>query len=134
MKPSVWSPSTRGVISILSILLMLFGAVFGSFVLGMGEASQQHAEPVPQVAVGFETDGSGTVTVTHEGGDTVHRSAIEIRSPGTTGEWNTLESDGKISAGDSITVSGLESGDTIQVVWESSDSDTSAVLATYDVP
>lgn len=121
-------------ISLFEILLLLFGAVFGSFVLGMGEAPRQRAEPVPQVAVGFETDGSGTVTITHEGGDTVRRSSIEIRSPGTAGEWNTLESDGKITSGDSITVSGLESGDTIQVVWESSDSDASAVLGTYEVP
>lgn len=127
-------PSRRGMISLFEILLLLLGAVFGPFVLGIGEAPQQRTEAVPQVAVGFETDGSGTVTVTHEGGDTVRRSAIEIRSPGTAGEWNTLESDGKLTAGDSITVSGLESGDTVRVVWESSDSDASAVLATYEVP
>ena len=123
-------PDRRGVISLLTILMMIFGAVLGSFVLNMGGEPQQE----PQVAFDFKSDGSGTVTIMHTGGDMVPRSEVEIQSPGSAGEWTTSGSDSEIAAGDEITVTGLERGDTVRIVWESPDSGASAVLATYDVP
>ncbi|MFB6128856.1 MAG: type IV pilin, partial [Halorhabdus sp.] len=60
----------------------------------------------------------------------LERSEIGIRSPGSVGEWPGPE----MTAGDEITVSGVESGDEIAVVWHSSEGDASAVIATYEVP
>ncbi|QGN08162.1 type IV pilin [Halorhabdus sp. CBA1104] len=127
------SDEKRGVISVLGILLMLFGAIAGSFVIGMGDTQQRGTAP-PQVQFEFESDETGAVTITHTGGDMVPRSEVEIQSPGSAGEWTTSGSDGEIAAGDEITVTGLERGDTVRIVWESPESDASAVLATYDVP
>ncbi|WP_136689548.1 type IV pilin N-terminal domain-containing protein [Halorhabdus amylolytica] len=126
---SVRSPSRRGMISLFEIILLLFGAVFGSFVLGFGSSGSDATAP-PQAMFEFESDGSGTVTITHTGGEMVPRSEIEVRSPGTVSEW---PGEG-ITAGESITVSRLESGDTVQVLWESPASGAEVVLATYDVP
>ena len=123
----------RGAISLLGILLMLFGAIVGSFVIGMGDTQQRGTAP-PQVQFEFESDETGSVTIMHAGGDMVPRSEVEIQSPGSAGEWTTFGSDGEIVAGDEVTVTGLEHGDTVRIVWESPDSDASAVLATYDVP
>ncbi|WP_181685656.1 type IV pilin [Halorhabdus salina] len=129
MQSSVRLPNKRGVISILGILLLIVGAIFGTFVMEMG-ASQGEASVPPQAVFGFESDDSGAVVITHEGGDMVPRSALEVRSPGTVSEWP----DDEIAAGDSITVTELESGDAIRVVWESPDGEKASVLATYDVP
>lgn len=120
------SRENRGIVSILA-LLMLFGAVLGSFVIGVG--SQESATQAPAVNLNFEAD-DGTVTITHEGGDALVRSEIEIRTPGNVGEWPGPE----MMAGDEITATGLESGDEIAVVWHSPDGNTSVIIATYEVP
>ncbi|CCQ32566.1 conserved hypothetical protein (DUF1628) [Halorhabdus tiamatea SARL4B] len=106
---------------------MLFGAVLGSFVIGMG--SQEPATQAPAVNLEFEADEDGTVTITHDGGEALERAEIEIRTPGTVGEWPGPE----LYAGEEITVTGLESGDEITVVWHSPDGDGAAVIAVYDV-
>jgi len=116
----------RGIVSILA-LLMLFGAVLGSFVIGVG--SQEPATRAPAVNLGFEAD-DGTVTITHEGGDALLRSEIEIRTPGNVGEWPGPE----MMAGDEITATGLDSGEPIAVVWHSPDGDTAVIIATYEAP
>jgi len=118
--------ASRGVISILALLL-LFGSTFlGTFVLGLGPEQPT----APNAALDFEADDSGTVTISHDGGDAIYRSEIEIQSPGTVGQWPGPE----ITAGDDISVSGLESGDEITVVWHAPDGGASAVIATYEVP
>ena len=68
--------------------------------------------------------------ISHEGGESIPREEINVVSPGTAEEWPEPE----ITAGDSITVTGLDSGDTVRIVWESPEGDATAVLATYKVP
>jgi len=104
-------------------ITVILAAVIGTFVLGLGDQVQQ---TTPQAQFGFDqstqTYGNitaDTVTVTHESGDTVSESEIDVTIEGdsafdvtsnnkTAAVWN--ESD-DISAGSSIRVVGYTTAD-----------------------
>jgi len=90
-------------------------------------------------------DGVGVLTITHEGGETVPREAIQIRGSGFAevdgvdqtgpGVWQGSV-DGErepLSAGDAVEV-GVASDYEISVVWRPPDADRSATLATHEGP
>lgn len=64
----------------------------------------------------IEFDGSGTATVTHEGGDSLAGDSLYLLNDdaGATKTWG----DGTVEAGDSTTIEGSE-GDRIRVVYDS---------------
>jgi len=110
-----------GVILMVAITVIL-AAVIGTFVLGLGD---QVSESAPQASFSFDFndvdgDGFGTntdyVNVTHEGGETLEANNINV-----TGETGGLtDSDafsGAISAGDTGAYTGVDSGETIRVIW-----------------
>jgi len=173
-----------GVILMVAITVIL-AAVIGTFVLGLGDQVQN---TTPQAQFGFEQTnvtytgaGSGqearTITITHETGDTVSESNIEVSvngntaydvrqfaggvSPkhnGTKAIWNESND---ISAGSSARIVAYETtssptanqsvsfdkagalsgtgydaifpGDTVRVVYNNPDSDSSSTLAKRDV-
>ncbi|WP_459194370.1 hypothetical protein [Halosimplex sp. J119] len=109
--------------------------------------SESRAPPAVSFAFDYEStgDGVGTVTITHEGGDTVDSDALFVRGSGfadvegadqtSAGPWQGAASsdDGGVRAGDSVAV-GAQSGYEISMVWESPANDTSAVLAEHHGP
>ncbi|MFD1586276.1 hypothetical protein ACFR9U_04740 [Halorientalis brevis] len=101
----------------------------------------------PMAKFTFEYEGGetnvGTVTITHDGGDTIRRDELSIRGEGFApipdvdmtgpGEWQGSASgeidDGPaVVAGDHVTI-GAESDYDFSVVWESEDGEMSATLA-----
>jgi len=189
-----------GVILMVAITVIL-AAVIGTFVLGLGENLQDTS---PQASIGFDVttvevqnDDGGTqdvtaVTVTHESGDSVAASNINVEVNGeqayiegssdntvakpftndvsagssatilaavdsdtdlTTGQvfvYDTTASDetGGSDAADTLDIApdassaedptenavGLESGDTVRVVWSSDTGDTSSTLGKFTLP
>ena len=130
-----------GVILMVAITVIL-AAVIGTFVLGLGGQVQDNA---PSAQFTFDQDGS--LEMTHDGGQTVQVSNIEVTNDDTTkdyasndicqnadgtadDEWTSAE----LSAGDSCTISSanLDDGDTVRIVWEADGGDTSATLAEYE--
>jgi hypothetical protein len=96
-----------------------------------GRSDQRSA---PNVAFAFEYDsGAGTVTITHEGGDTVEGANLTVR---LGGEPTDAQFEGSVSAGSELAVdaSGYDSGTTLRIVWQSPEGDASAVLASFDLP
>jgi len=182
-----------GVILMVAITVIL-AAVIGTFVLGLGDQVQS---TTPQASFGFSqetvewTDGSGTdtetessptVTVTHETGDTLDASNIDLSVNGhpaydlangddsSAPESSTIWTSGDISAGSTVRIAfydddgssnndysassepvnvegdsstetvfsttdanALSSGDTVRVVYNSPDSDSSSTLGKRDV-
>ncbi|WP_435184824.1 type IV pilin [Halobellus sp. EA9] len=123
-----------GVILMVAITVIL-AAVIGTFVLNLGGSIQNTA---PQASFSFDYNTSAThekVTVTHQTGDTLQSSQINVTSSGSSltekGSWST-----EISAGDSNTFNTTNSwnGETIRVVWESETGDTSATLSQSTAP
>jgi len=106
----------------------------------------------PQIAVSFDYDvsssGDGTLTITHDGGDTVRQDELFLRGEGFQnqpgvdmtgpGEWagsTSGEMGGQpaVVAGDQVTVGAAPEYD-IDVVWKSADGDSSAALAAGEGP
>lgn len=95
------------------------------------------------MTVGFEYNSAGTLTITHEGGDTVRADRLILRGEllDATGSWTDLggSASGDIGgepavvSGDSLTV-GAQSNSTVSIVWQSVDGDGSAVLARFEGP
>ncbi len=168
-----------GVILMVAITVIL-AAVIGTFVLGLGDQVQS---TTPQASFGFDQTSSeengtltGThkaVTVTHETGDTLDESNVDISVNGNPAlgvdadekTTDLFSGSGEISAGTSAKVelyytgndlagdigqslnengtpewgslggnhAALATGDTIRVVYNSPDSDSSSTLAKRDV-
>jgi hypothetical protein len=88
---------------------------------------------VPNVAWGFEYDsGAEELTITHEGGDTVEASQLDLVVDAAD-QTTSSPFEGDVSAGDSVTVEAPPSA-VVRVVWTAEDGDSSAVLARWNGP
>jgi hypothetical protein len=103
---------------------------------GTNSAGRGATPRAPQVAFSFDfeasSSGAGSLTITHDGGDTVAASQLRIigedGSPDQT--WGTS---GDVSAGSSVTVE-ADSDDTVRLVWRAEDGRTSATLGLWTGP
>ncbi|WP_277543502.1 type IV pilin N-terminal domain-containing protein [Haloarcula laminariae] len=150
-----------GVILMVAITVIL-AAVIASFVLGLGDAAGDKA---PQASVsynanpsggnGFESgtfDTSDSVVVSHDGGDTIDASNLQVTVSGSNGathnDLSSADSSDFVSdsdtwssdttAGDSVTIgenstNKLVSGETIRIIWSNPDSDSTSVISEYDI-
>jgi flagellin-like protein len=123
-----------GVILMVAITVIL-AAVIGAFVLGIGGSQEQ----VPSASFDFERgSSSGEAVITHAGGDAITGSQLSFSGAGSTSNtWTAEDSDlsgsDKVDAGESITLSGLTTGEDLNIVWSSSSSDQTSVLGTWEV-
>jgi flagellin-like protein len=122
-----------GVILMVAITVIL-AAVIGSFVLNLGGSIQQSA---PQANFEYDYNSAdGTVNITHTSGDSVDNSTVSVVESNTSGDGlirNTITDD-TITAGDEVAHGKYDSGETIRVVFESEDGETSATLAESTAP
>jgi len=150
-----------GVILMVAITVIL-AAVIATFVLGLGEQIDQP----PQASFSFdftETDESdGTLTVTHDGGDSIQASELFVRGRNGTNadgggatyddEWTafvdgsvgaTVDETGSVSGevgGESAVVGGdfvefdVATDGELRVVYTARRGDTSATLGTWTGP
>jgi len=139
-----------GVILMVAITVIL-AAVIGTFVLGLGDQVQS---TTPQASFGFETaSGQEEVTITHETGDTIDAANLKISATdnfdadagGFTNQasatWNEFDgTDSEVSAGSSVTIvhhdagSDTFGGDTVRVIYDNPDSDSSSTIGKFEVP
>jgi len=144
-----------GVILMVAITVIL-AAVIGTFVLGLGDQIQS---TTPQVSFGFDTaESTHEVTVTHESGDSIAAGDLSLSAgsqyfitsedgdPTTSKDWSTattLSSDDKVSAGNTVTLEARTeaddadeefAGETIRVIYDNPDSDSSSTLGKFEVP
>jgi len=140
-----------GVILMVAITVIL-AAVIGTFVLGLGDQVQS---TTPQASFGFDTentddasDGVDKVTITHESGDSIDAPDLRVKTTSGGDEpWG--DSDTTVSAGSSFVVGDEDvtanepdldtdtnqlAGQTIRVVFNSPDSDSSSTLGKFEVP
>ena len=144
-----------GVILMVAITVIL-AAVIGTFVLGLGDQLQStspqtsfdfdfEAEATdasivddgssdPQLANDDDNTNDGTLDITHEGGDSVEDTQLSVTDGSTTiddGGFNSWSGDVSAGSTESITV---DDGDTVRVVWESSDGGNTATLGRWPGP
>lgn len=127
----------RAVSPVISVILMvavtvILASVVSVFGLGLGEGL---SNPAPSANFGYEVLDNGDIQVTHESGTTLNGdqlrfagAALEKTSFGGISEWS-----GNVESGDSATVD-VRGGETLQLIWQSPNGDSTATLAEYDVP
>lgn len=115
------------------VLLVIFAAVLGTFVLGLGGEVDTAA---PTASFSFEVTG-GEVEVVHAGGDELAADRVEVAVNGDGQAWAVLDPDvgegEDVGPGEAVTVSGVAGGDTVTVRWAPPGGDP-AVLGRYVVP
>jgi flagellin-like protein len=130
-----------GVILMVAITVIL-AAVIGTFVLGLGD-SIQDTSPTASFDFDFNAGNTGTVDISHAGGDTIDAGTNTVTVTASDGATLQNESDsgnewppGEISAGSSETFDkgSSWSGETVSVNWESSSGGSSATLASDTAP
>jgi len=137
-----------GVILMVAITVIL-AAVIGTFVLGLGDQLQA---TTPQASFGFDTEQSKEkVSITHESGDSIEAANLQVSAQtnftaedGGTADNSSMTwvqaggSSGDVSAGDSVTIQAETdedfAGDTIRVVFNNPDADSSSTLGKFEVP
>jgi flagellin-like protein len=124
-----------GVILMVAITVIL-AAVIGTFVLGLG----QNVQSTPQASFNFDFDSSlSNVNVTHNGGDRLevgeNTGVVQITGGGSTVDWiGGSSSNTTLSAGDTYDNYGYGSGDTVRVVWQDTNNESSATLGSQQAP
>jgi flagellin-like protein len=132
-----------GVILMVAITVIL-AAVIATFVLGLGD---QVSNTAPQASFSFDWDGSSgdtsgsNLTITHNGGDTLEVDNVNITGTDDVGNtidagWNgddTYSAVSEVTAGDRTVVKVGPAGE-VDVVWATSEGDSSATLGTWEGP
>jgi len=114
----------------------------GEYTTGSASVSQSQPAQTPVANFEFEYDAeTRTATITHYGGDTLSVANVRLEGGGfvevegvdmtAPGKWAGGGDDGRITAGDSVTV-GIEADGTLVLVW--SEEQTSSVLAHWEGP
>ncbi|WP_144901953.1 type IV pilin [Halobellus captivus] len=123
-----------GVILMVAITVIL-AAVIGAFVLNLGQGLQQTA---PQASFGFDYNSATNVTITHESGDSIDTAQLSTSGLAADSvEWDGHNGlTGTVSAGTSAEFNNTAdwSGETVRVVWESTDGSSSATLSRSTAP
>lgn len=108
------------------VLVAIVGAIALTYLLGLG--STLEAGPTAD----FSGDAVvGSYVLSHEGGDALEATDVAVRRNGEdVGTWAELSpatgAEGRVSAGNRLTLPTVEEGDTITVFWD--EEDNSAVL------
>jgi flagellin-like protein len=153
---SFFGGEDRAVSPVIGVILMvaitvILAAVIGTFVLGLGD---RVSEASPNANFGFDygaTAGNADeVSITHDGGDGVEASQVNV-SIGGANAWgietggdgdnnfdSTSDWSNKITAGDTVTItedSGdpIKDGMSVKVIWSASGSDKTAVIGESEV-
>jgi flagellin-like protein len=128
-----------GVILMVAITVIL-AAVIGTFVLGLGD---QVSDNAPQASFsfdfadtnddGFNGNADDYTNLTHEGGETLEASNIDVTGDdGGVNESTAFPS--TISAGDTAKYTEVNSGETIRVVWTNPNGGSTNTIARSTAP
>jgi flagellin-like protein len=146
-----------GVILMVAITVIL-AAVIGTFVLGLGD-QVSNTSPSASFTFDFEGDTSndncggtdgplqagangdasvGTLTITHDGGDSIPEDRLSISDGGSTSIEGFATCDGvgdgnDVTAGSSVAPD-VDNDDTIRVTWASANGGDTATLGKWTGP
>jgi len=138
MKISNLVSEDRAVSPVIGVILMvaitvILAAVIGTFVLGLGDQVQNNS---PNVQVAYQYASSGSeVDLVHEGGDTVDGNELDLSIPASATLDTAPNSSSSITTGDIIAeASSLSSGDSIQLIWNNPNGQSSSIISKSNAP
>jgi len=122
-----------GVILMVAITVIL-AAVIGAFVLGLGDSVSETA-PSATFDYEYSSGSSGTVDITMQSGDDLDLTTITLSVAGTDEDPSSVGGDSTWTSGETYTTTATaSSGNTIKVIWSSSDSDKSSTISDHEMP
>ncbi|RDZ42617.1 type IV pilin [Haloferax sp. Atlit-10N] len=127
---------SRAVSPVIGVILMvaitvILAAVIGTFVLGLGD---QVGDTAPQASFSFDyNETSGDLIVTHESGDAIDGDLLTIAGSGLTVDDPDAFAGTDVKAGSSatVTLTDVDNGDEVRLVWTSESGSNSATLQKY---
>lgn len=137
MKLARISAENRAVSPVVGTVLLLgvtvtMAAVSGALVVGV--VVDTGTDP-PETTFDVEYDGGSDydVTIVHRSGERIERNLTVIYDDGARRSWTGSAAD-PIEVGDSVTVSGVDPGSTVRVVWHAETGTRSATLSLSEAP
>lgn len=152
---AVLRTDARAVTPVIGVILMIaitviLAAVVGTFMLGVGNDIDRNA-PSATFEYEFSDGGDGWadtddwINVTHTGGDRIHPEHLRGTIGGNDVDGLAANWSDPVEAGDTVaitdgtttdhaTVSQIEDGDTLRLIWNREDVDESIVIAEREVP
>jgi FlaG/FlaF family flagellin (archaellin) len=130
--------STLGVVLLVSITVIL-AAVVGGFAFGLLGGTNAP----PNADFDWEFNGSGTgVQIGHDGGDTLDGDRLELGSGWGSSTNCQIDGGDQLSGGDTIVddgsggdcAHGASTGTELELVWESSNGETSTIVSERTAP
>lgn len=130
---------TRGVPSVVGTLFMvaivvILAALIGKFVFGLDIVQGGQQAVAPQMSYDTEfTESANELTIDHTGGDVVEASTLEVVGTQSGTLLSSSDIDSQVGPeweeGETLTVSGVQSSETVRIVWQSSRTgDTSTII------
>jgi flagellin-like protein len=148
------SESERAVSPVIGVILMvaitvILAAVIGTFVLGLGDQVQQTS---PNAQWDWDQNSTDALEVTHEGGDDVSVSTLEVsnsggNTPGGTtcsrqysdarnNNWSsdpvTAGTSCLVTNGTGATSENIAASGTYRIIWTAEGGGSSSTLSTYE--
>jgi flagellin-like protein len=127
-----------GVILMVAITVIL-AAVIAAFVLGLGDTNN----PTPNVSFDYDYNESGNnLSVTVTSGDEFDSSRVSFAGDSDEAgqNWSATDIDigttivTDVTAGDDVTLTGVEADETVRIVFESEGGDTTAEIGKFEGP
>ncbi|MFC4407641.1 type IV pilin [Haloarchaeobius iranensis] len=112
---------------VLIPLLVVLAAVVGAFVLNVGGGAELAEAPQVEFVTSYD-EAAGELTITHEAGDAFDSGTVTLDVDGEQRPW---PGSGTVTQGDQVTLSDVQPGTTVRVVWRGSDG-ASTVLLRYE--
>lgn len=133
---NLFGSDDRAVSPVIGVILMvaitvILAAVIGTFVLGLGNQMGQSA---PQASFSADYDEANTnLEITHTGGAKMAASDISVVVGSTTSPISShgVNAESDITAGTTVTISGVNPEDTVRLVWQQG-SDDSAIVYEWE--
>lgn len=115
------------ILGVFGFIALIVGvAVVGSIIMGAGGETAVHP-PTAQFTSDYNAE-ANELTVTHNGGDPISSGNLVLEVNGDEREWPASD-DFKVS--ETVTVSEIASGDTVDLIWRNPSDDERLTIASF---
>lgn len=118
-----------GTILLVAIVIIMAAGV-GQFVFGLDIVTFDKPTVGPQASFGV-TERGDMLIIDHKSGDALDMEEITIQIPDQA-DANTDQLEDEWTSGEELEVSSIDPGDTVRIIWKSSETDDSNVIFEHE--
>ncbi|MFB6172143.1 MAG: type IV pilin [Haloarculaceae archaeon] len=126
-----------GVVLVVAITVIL-AAVIGQAIFGFDFVRSPSSAPAVSFN-GHYDEAHANLTLSHESGTDLQKAALNYTVSGGDGNWSKTPvysdpADDEFTSGQTVTLEGIDPGETVRVLWTSQKNDQTYVLYTWKGP